>query len=51
MTSTSHTHLLCNGLPYSVFNTFIDVTMILYLNSKLDLNLSSTKDLRNLNIW
>ena len=28
---------------------FIDYTIILYLNSKLDLNLSCAKDFRNLN--
>ena len=31
------------------FLSFLDVTMILYLNSKLDLNLSCVKDFRSLN--
>ena len=31
------------------FSKFLDVTMIGYLNSKLDLNLSCAKDFRNLN--
>ena len=31
------------------FQNFIDDTMIRYLNSKLDLNLSCAKDFRNLN--
>ena len=31
------------------FVNFIDDTMIWYLNSKLDLNLSCVKDFRNLN--
>ena len=45
--------LLKQGYRYhklrKAFSKFIDYTMILYLNSKLDLNLSCAKDFRNLN--
>ena len=43
------TSRLCFGVFAKHFLNFIDDTMIWYLNSKFDLNLSCAKDFRNLN--